>query len=89
VLIRRHINSPLKGLLIKRNSRVRLMKNALKQIQGIIIKRIVWVLPVMSTQTIISCMLSVINVELRVYEIMVRERKNRASLMDEFITQDI
>ncbi len=43
----------------------------------------------MSTQTIISCMLSVMNVELRVYGIIVRERKNRASLMDGFIMQDI
>jgi hypothetical protein len=61
-----HIPSLSKSLLIKVNSRVRLMKDALKQIQGVRIKGMVFVTHIVLPQTNISHMLSVMNVELRV-----------------------
>src|SRR6267154_139926 len=46
LLIRRHVNGPLKCLLIKTNSRVRLMKDPLKQIQGVRVKGKVRIAPI-------------------------------------------
>ena len=44
---------------------------------------------IVSPQTMISCMLSIMNVELRVYGILALRGNNRASSMDELSTQDI
>jgi hypothetical protein len=78
-----HIPGLSKSLLIKVNSRVRLMKDALKQIQGVRIKGMVFVTCIVLPQTNISHMLSVMNVELRVNGFP-SGGENRASLMDEF-----
>ena len=89
MLIFRHIDGPLKSLLIKDDGRVRLMKDALKQIQDVRVKGLTWVKPVMSPQTMLSCIRSVVDVKLGISNIYTVTTKNRASLMDEFATQDI
>jgi hypothetical protein len=70
---------------------MRLVKDALKQIQDVRIKGMVPVTPiqVVLPQTKISRLLSVMNVELGVDGLVTFWGKNRASLMDEFTTQDI
>ena len=48
LLIRGHVNGPLKSLLIKANGRVRLMKNALKQVQSLSIEGMAGVEPIVT-----------------------------------------
>jgi hypothetical protein len=98
VLVRSHGGSLLKGLAIKVNSRMRLMKDALKHIQGGTIKgigigigsvRIDPIESVMSSDTVISSIGSVMDIKLGVGEISTLERDDRASIMDELSMQDI
>jgi hypothetical protein len=89
LLIRVHIDGPLKCLLIKVYSWMRLIKNALKQIQGARIKRILPVLPVMLLQMMIKGMSCVMNIQLIVCNIMTWQGNDRASPMDEFAMQNI
>ena len=65
------------------------MKNTLKQVQGKSVKRMGGVLPVVPCQTMISCMLSVMDVKLGICEICTLKRNDRASSVDELSTQDI
>jgi hypothetical protein len=78
-----HVPGVSKSLLIKVNSRMRLVKDSLKQIQDVRIKGMVPVTPIqgVSPQTKISCLLSVMNVELGVDGFVTFWGKNRASLV--------
>jgi hypothetical protein len=89
LLIRRHGNGHLKGLSVKGNSRMDLIKDALKQIQGCGIKGILLIVLIMPSQAMLKSIICVMNVELGICERSILERKDRASIMDELSTQDI
>jgi hypothetical protein len=98
VLVRSHGDSLIKGLAIKVNSRMRLMEDALKHVQGDTVKgigigigsvRIDPIESVMSSDTVISSIGSVMDIKLGVGEISTLERNDRASIMDELSMQDI